>query len=326
MPSEPDFRKPKLPFAGAAVPKTVAEIEGGAAIFGAPHGTPYRGIDNRAHAASADALRKAIAADGDWRGHWDFDLGSALLGHSAFSLADLGDLPTKPRSGSRNRELIEAGARAILARNAVPIMIGGDDSTPIPFIRAFSSFEPLSVLQIDAHIDWRDERRGEKLGFSNTMRRVSEMAHVKRIIQVGARGLGSARKQEYDDALAWGAQIVPAAVIHNSGIKAALDLVPRNANCLITIDCDALDGATMPAVMMPTPGGLTYRHVVDLIAGVAGKARLVGMDVIEFVPGRDKSGYCAYVAARLIWHAVGRLAQAADHSAAIEEGAVRPLR
>ena len=74
MPPKPLFRKPKIPFAGARAPRAVGQIEGGAAIFGAPHGTPYRGIDNRPHAASADALRKAIAADGDWRGHWDFDL------------------------------------------------------------------------------------------------------------------------------------------------------------------------------------------------------------------------------------------------------------
>jgi agmatinase len=330
MPPKSIFRKPKMPFAGARIPGTVAQIEGGAAIFAAPHGTPYRDIDNRPHAASADALRKAIAADGDWRSHWDFDLAGPLLGHGTFSLVDLGDLPTKPGSGARNRELIEGAARSILARNTVPIMIGGDDSTPIPFIGAFNSLEPLTVLQIDAHIDWRDERRGEKLGFSNTMRRVSEMPHVTRIIQIGARGLGSARKQEHDDALAWGAQIVPAAVIHTSGTKAALDLIPRNANCLITIDCDALDGATMPAVMMPTPGGLTYRQIIDLIAGVAGKAKLVGMDIIEFVPARDKSGYSAYVAARIIWNVIGRLAQAADHaadhSAAIEEGADRPAR
>jgi len=65
MALKPIFRKPKMPFAGARIPRTVGQIEGGAAIFAAPHGTPYRGIDNRRHAASADAIRKAIAVDGD---------------------------------------------------------------------------------------------------------------------------------------------------------------------------------------------------------------------------------------------------------------------
>jgi agmatinase len=77
---------------------------------------------------------------------------------------------------------------------------------------------------------------------------------------------------------------------------------------MITLDCDALDGATMPAVMSPTPGGLTYRQVIDIIAGVTGKARLVAFDMVEFVPERDKLGYAAYVAARIVWNVIGRLA------------------
>ena len=181
MPPNLAFKPPKIPFAGAIVPKTVDALESGAAIFAAPHGTPYRGIDNRPHAKTADALRKAINGDAGWHGHWDFDLGAPLLGEGAYRLADLGDLPTRPQSGVHNRSLIEQAARAILARNAVPVMIGGDDSTPIPFIRAFEAHAPLTVVQIDAHIDWRDRRRGETLGFSNTMRRTSEMPHVGRI-------------------------------------------------------------------------------------------------------------------------------------------------
>jgi agmatinase len=302
------FKRPRTAFAGAMVPKAVESITSGAVLFGACHGTPYRGIDNRAHARTADVLRKAISSDAGWRSHWDFDLSAALLGSGTFQLADLGDLPTRPRSGGHNRKLIEEATRTILSRNALPIMIGGDDSTPIPFIQALDLFDPLTVLQIDAHIDWRRQRLGETLGFSSTMRRVSEMPHVNRIVQVGIRGLGSARKKEYDDALGWGAHIVPAAVIHASGVKAVLDLIPRNANCVITLDCDALDGATMPAVMSPTPGGLTYRQTIDVIAGVTGKARLVAFDMVEFVPDRDRSGYAAYVAARIIWNVIGRLA------------------
>jgi agmatinase len=302
------FKRPRTAFAGAMVPKTIESITSGAALFGAPHGTPYRGIDNRVNARTADVLRKAISSDAGWRGHWDFDLGAPLLGSGTFRLTDLGDLPTRPRSGAHNRKLIEEATRSIISRNALPIMIGGDDSTPIPFIQALELFDALTVLQIDAHIDWRRQRLGETLGFSSTMRRVSEMAHVNRIVQVGIRGLGSARKKEYDDALEWGAHILPAAVIHASGVKAVLDLIPRNANCVITLDCDALDGATMPAVMSPTPGGLTYRQVIDVIAGVTGKARLVAFDMVEFVPDRDSSGYAAYVAARIIWNVIGRLA------------------
>src|SRR5918999_3460335 len=205
MQPAPTFKRPRLPFAGATTPKSINLLEPGAAIFAAPHGTPYDGIDNRPHAKTAEALRKAIAGDGGWKTLWDFDLNAPLLGNSAFALADLGDLSTRSGDGAGNRQLIENATRAIVARGAVPIMIGGDDSTPIPFISALDAYAPLTVLQIDAHIDWRRERRGEPLGFSSTMRRASEMPHVERIVQAGIRGLGSARQKELDDARAWGA-------------------------------------------------------------------------------------------------------------------------
>jgi agmatinase len=144
MPSEPTFKPPRLPFADADTLRSIDLLDGGAAIFAAPHGTPYEDIDNRPHADTADALRLAINSDAGWRDHWDFDLGAPLLGNGTFKLVDLGDLPTEPHSGASNRALIEAATRAIVARGTVPIMIGGDDSTPIPFIEALSDHAPLT--------------------------------------------------------------------------------------------------------------------------------------------------------------------------------------
>lgn len=178
-----------------------------AAIFGAPHGTPYPGIDNRIHAAAADAFRLSLKADAEWLDHWDFDLGGPLLADGTCRIADLGNLPTRSRDGKGNRKLIETQTRKILQAGAVPLMFGGDDSTPIPFIAGFSGSPPFTILQIDAHIDWREERYGERLGFSSTMRRASEQPHVWRIVQAGARGLGSAREAEVRDAKNWGAHI-----------------------------------------------------------------------------------------------------------------------
>ena len=183
-----------------------------AAIFGAPHGTPYPGIDNRVHAGSANAFRAALAEDAAWLDHWDYDLAGPLLGNSACRIADLGNLPTKTRDGKGNRKLIEAQTRKITEAGAVPLMFGGDDSTPIPFIAGFSGSPPLTILQIDAHIDWRNERYGERFGYSSTMRRASEHPHVWRIVQAGARGLGSAREEEIAAAKQWGATSSPRAI------------------------------------------------------------------------------------------------------------------
>ncbi|MGH6907702.1 MAG: arginase family protein [Aestuariivirga sp.] len=278
-----------------------------AAIFGAPHGTPYKGIDNRIHGSAPDAFRAALASDRDWLGHWDFDMGGPLL-RRGLKIADLGNLATKPGSGAQNRKLIETCTHRILEAGAVPIMFGGDDSTPIPFIAGFAGSPPTTILQIDAHIDWREERYGERLGFSSTMRRASEQPHVWRIVQAGARGLGSARTQEVNDAVKWGSRIVTARDIHKSGIEAVLEHIPEDSDCVISLDLDALDLSQMPAVAYPTPGGLTYTQVLELIEGVARKARIAGFAMVEFVPKRDLNGTAAFTAARLVANVIGRLA------------------
>lgn len=301
------FKPAQVPFPGAANGGGLAA--GDAVIFGAPHGTPYPGIDNSPYAGAPDALRAALVEDGDWQDHWDFDLDGPLLADSGFVLADAGNLETRPDDGPGNRDLIRAATEQIVSSGAVPVMIGGDDSTPIPFLHGLASRGPLTIVQVDAHIDWRDERYGEPMGFSSTMRRASEMGHVERIVQVGIRGLGSARRREVEIARDWGAEIITARMVHRQGIDVVLTHVRPGANCVITFDCDALDAGIMPAVMAPTPGGLDYTQAIDLIAGLARRAKIVGFDMVEFVPERDVNGTARITAARIVANLVGALAR-----------------
>lgn len=298
-------RAPKgLAFMGtqkAASPKGYA-----AALFGAPHGTAYKPISNLPFAAAPDALRRALKDDAGFLDSWDFDLGHPLLQHG-LPVADLGNLKTSPKSAARNRALIEKTTRNIVEAGAVPLMIGGDDSTPIPFLAGFAGGPAITILQIDAHIDWRQERFGEPLGFSSTMRRASEMAHVWRIVQAGAHGIGTARAPEVTDALQWGARLVPAKDIHANGAAAVLAHIPDDADCVICLDVDAIDLSQMPAVAYPSPGGLTYTQIIDLIACVAEKGRIAGFSLVEFVPRKDRDGLAAFLAARLLCNVIGRL-------------------
>ncbi|MGB7206801.1 MAG: arginase family protein [Anderseniella sp.] len=303
------FREPSIAFMGAVSDIDIAAAD--AVIFGAPHGTPYENIDNEPYASAPDALRKAIQEDRSWLDHWDFDLDGPLLDDKEFNVLDAGNLLTSSHDGQGNRHLIRQATSEIIKTGSIPIMLGGDDSTPIPFLEALAPIGPITVVQIDAHIDWRDERYGEPLGFSSTMRRASEMAHVTNIVQVGMRGVGSARREEVELAKKWGAKIVPARDVLNQGIEAAMEHISVGANCVITLDCDGLDSSIMPAVMAPSPGGLTYSHVIDLVEAITTKSRLVGFDMIEFVPQRDINGTATFTAARIVANVIGRLARAA---------------
>jgi agmatinase len=280
-------------------------------LFGAPHGSIYPGADPSGFAGAPAAIRAASLIDAQFLDSWDFDLGGPLFEGREPCGVDAGDLPTSVSDNAGNRKLIEQKTRAILAAGAAPLMIGGDDSTPIPFIAGFADHGPVWVLQIDAHIDWRDERYGEPLGYSSTMRRASEMPHVAGIVQAGIRGVGSARPLEVETARRWGAHLVLARDIHAEGVEAALRHIPSGARVVMTLDCDGLDPSVMPGVAGRSPGGLSFQQAIALIAGVSQRGRLVGFDLIEFQTLADISGVTALTAARLVVNAIGRIVRQA---------------
>jgi agmatinase len=275
-----------------------------AVIFGAGHGSAYPGRDSLS-ASAAGAIRQASQADAALIEHWDFDLGGPLFGGQPISCIDVGDVATAADDSAGNRARIEAKTAEVLALPAVPILIGGDDSVVIPFLAGFDGHGPIWVLQIDAHIDWRDELHGERHGYSSPMRRASEMAHVQSIVQVGMRGVGSARQAEIDAAAHYGSHLVTARQIHAEGVNAALRHIPDGAHVVITLDCDGLDPGLMPGVAAPSPGGLTYTEVIDLIAGVGKRTRIAGFDLVELCPEADVGGLSALTAARLVVNAIG---------------------
>ena len=197
----------------------------------------------------------------------------------------------------------------MLAAGAVPVVFGGDDSIPIPVLQAYAGQGPVTVVQIDAHIDWRDEVGGERWGLSSTMRRASEMAHVGDMIQIGQRGVGSARPADLAAAKARGVHFLSAHEVHRQGVAGIVDRVPAGGNVLITVDLDGLDPSIVPGVLAPEPGGLTYFEAIEIIDGVADRARIVGFDAVEFVPDRDVNGIGRGPRSVSPAHAMGRIAR-----------------
>ncbi len=279
----------------------------GIALLGAPAATPYPSVGAYC-AGGPRAVRAGIANWAGARDHMDFDLGGRML-IEGVTAVDCGDLSFDPEDAAGNRATITATVAALLDGGAVPVVIGGDDSVPIPLFQAFAGRGAFTVLQIDAHIDWRDEVGGIRLGLSSTMRRASEMGWVKHIVQIGARGTGSARIKDYEDALAAGVEFAFAHEVHTGGIAPILEKIAAGSDVLVTIDCDGLDPSIMPAVIGPAPGGLLYWQVVELLRGVAKKARIAAFDIVEFMPERDEGERGALTAARLVANAIGLIAR-----------------
>ncbi|WP_315920148.1 arginase family protein [Mesorhizobium sp. SP-1A] len=274
------------------------------------HGTPYGPLDGDGAAESGpDAVRRAITAASVHIDHWDFDFGGPLLNGGALQAFDLGNVATAPDDGAGNRRRIEAVTRGILSAGAVPILVGGDDSVAVPFMKAFEGGESLHVLQVDAHIDWRDEIAGERFGYSSTMRRASELGCTASMTQVGIRAVGSARRQEVETALAWGSRIVTVADVRREGIVTVADTIPADLPLLIHIDCDAIDPGVCPGVNALSPGGLAFHEMTALLEAAMRKRRLAGFSIVEFQPKADVNDMSATVVGRLVCHVLGHLAR-----------------
>lgn len=277
------------------------------AVVGASHGSPYQAA-RVSHAANGPAaLRAASQRLAQQLQQYDFDLGATLFPEGdTRGAVDAGDVETTPDDPEGNRARIEAAIRAILEAGAVPLLLGGDDSVPIPAFQAFEGQGPLTILQLDAHVDWGDVIQGNPFGYGSTMRRAAELPWITGMVQVGMRGLGSGAASQHDDARAWGSRLITMRDLRRHGLAPVLERIPEGGRCLVTIDCDALDPSVLPAVNMPTPGGLTYPEVADLLHGVADRARIVGVNLVELVPERDDPNtLSALTAARIATTALG---------------------
>jgi agmatinase len=295
-------------FLGLPSCSNLRALDADIALFGAACATPYPRVG--AYCAEAPAtIRATMAKYSATLSYYDFDIGGPLLGAGHKRVVDCGDLPLNPGDPSGNRREIQRAVSTILDRGATPIVLGGDDSVPIPMFQAFEGRGRFTILQLDAHIDFRDEVDGERWGLSSTMRRASELGCIERIIEVGQRGIGSARPTDYEAALAKGVSFVSAYEVHTKGVGQVLKLLPKGTNVIITLDCDALDPSIMPAVIARAPGGLSYWEVIELIRGVAERGRIAAFDLVELMPEQDVAGQGALVAGRILANVIGILAR-----------------
>ena len=281
------------------------------AFLGIPYGNAYDYhaiVNDQASAPAAmrrisDRLVRSLE-------RYDFDLGGPLYDGKSIDVVDCGDVRAELSDTTGHLKRAEQVVRRILAAGAMPIILGGDHAIPIPVIRAFEGRGPITLIQIDQHIDWRDEVNGVREGLSSPIRRASEMPHIDQIFQIGLRATGSARTEEVEAAQAYGAHLITAHELHDVGMDAILARIPDNGRYYITVDMDGMDPSIAPAVAALAPGGVTFPQARKLIHGLAKKGRVVGMDVVEITPATDVNDITCITAGRLIVNLIGAAVRA----------------
>lgn len=291
-------------FANFPVCTDLDKLDADVAIVGMPIVTPYvRALPCTSAAAPFTIRKESLRCSR--LSHYDFDFEGPLFQNRDVKCVDVGDIVRGKESFEDYGKMCTAVYQKILARGAIPITLGGDHATPVPIFRAYKGYDPICVVHVDAHLDWRDEREGLKDGLSSPLRRASEQPWITSMIQIGLRGIGSARQEEVDAARAWGSVLVGAAELHRKGIDAILKRIPKAKNYYITIDADGLDPTIAPGVTGLNPGGVTYYQMLDLMRAVAKKGRVVGGDFVEVMPERDVQDQTSLYGARILLNMIG---------------------
>ena len=286
-------------------------IEADVAVLGAPFdfGAQWRSGARMGPRAIREA--STLFAFGH-AGAYDHEDDVTYLEPDKVRIIDMGDADIVHTDTMKSHANIETGVRAALAAGALPVVLGGDHSINIPCINAFSDQKPIHIVQIDAHLDFVDERHGVRYGHGNPMRRAAEKPWVTGLSQIGIRNVSSTARDGYEAAREMGSDIVSVRQARKMGTEALLARIPEGVRYYLTIDIDGFDPSIAPGTGTPSHGGFLYYEILELIDGLAKRGDVVGIDLVEVAPDYDHTGTTAILAAQLLLNTIGRVMHQRD--------------
>jgi agmatinase len=280
-----------------------AKIDADIAVLGAPYdfGTQFRAGARFGPRAVREASTLFSFGHG---GAYDHEDDATYLG-SDVRIVDLGDADIVHTNTEKSHANIKTGVNAILDAGAFPVTIGGDHSINIPCIDAFEGRGDIHILQIDAHLDFVDERHGVRNGHGNPMRRAAEKPYITGLTQVGIRNVSSTAKEGYEDARKMGSDIISVRQMRDLGAQGVIDRIPAKARVYVTLDIDGFCPSIAPGTGTPSHGGFLYYEVLEMLQAVAKRHEIVGIDLVEVAPDYDHTGGTAILATQILLNFLG---------------------
>ena len=190
-------------------------------------------------------------------------------------------------------EMVAEQVRQYIRDNKFVVVVGGEHSVSIGSVRAqVANNADITVLQLDAHSDLRDEYKGSKYNHACAMARIVELCPI---VQVGIRSMNSSEKKALDTN-----RVIFAREISSNKNWIEKVLSKLSQNVYVTIDLDVFDPSIMPSTGTPEPGGLLWYDVLGLMRTVFENRNVVGFDIVELCP--DKRNKAPdFLAAKLIY-------------------------
>lgn len=174
------------------------------------------------------------------------------------------------------------------ATNAFPVFLGGEHGMLPALVRAMPS--GVTIIQIDAHADLRDQLDGEKWSHACAVARSLDVG-AKSVYQVGIRAYCKQEADMIDNderVNTWFARDIMSPCTGSKAWDDWLSAISAIEGPVhLTIDIDGLDGTLVPATGTPVPGGLSFWHAAETIETVFANCQVISADINEIVEQKD---------------------------------------
>lgn len=282
------------------------KLDANVAVMGAPldMGTQFRAGARFGPRAIREASTLFSFGHG---GSYDHEDDVVYMTSDKVRMVDIGDADIVHTDQAKSLANIEFGVRKILKAGALPVVLGGDHSVNIACVNAFSEQEPIHIVQLDAHLDFVDERHGVRNGHGSPMRRAADHSYVTGLSQIGIRNVSSTAREGYETARKMGSDILSVRQFRKLGVEAVLERIPAGKRYYLTIDIDGFDPSIAAGTGTPSHGGFLYYEGLEFIAGLAKRGTIVGIDLVEVAPDYDHTGSTAILAAQILLNTIGRI-------------------
>ncbi|MGL6225049.1 MAG: agmatinase [Thermoguttaceae bacterium] len=238
---------------------------------------------------------RAILEVSDQMEHFDEELRTEFYRPGIYTHPEIPAAETPEQEMSRIYEKVRE--LRLFQDGRFPIFLGGEHSISAPLVQVASETVPdLSVLQLDAHADLREEYTGGRYSHASVMRRILEI--TPHIVQVGIRSFSAEEYTECPEQIA--RCITPESVTTDFQFSLDRILFGLTENVYITIDVDVFDPGIAPGVGTPEPGGLNWRDVLAILREVFARKNVIGADVVETLPLGGQQITTEFLAARLV--------------------------
>ena len=244
---------------------------------------------------------------GGSKGYYDPEAGRQYLAFEMTNelIVDTGDVDILPTNVEKTFDNVTQMIRAVLARGAMPLVLGGDHSITYPVVRAFD--QPLHVVHFDAHTDYAPFIHDLRFTNQHPFRHITPMKHVLSLTQVGIRSLRESEEM-VGGSQRDGNRVVMMSEFRRLGPKGIAKVVPANAACYVSIDVDVLDMSLVPGCVSAEPNGMSYAELRDCLREIAIRANVIGFDFVEVNPQLDVgTGVTSYLGVHTVIEFLGQI-------------------